>query len=92
MSNPYPTNITTEEVAAGFVVGQLKNPTGHYATPFGAPPASHVPAVVRPLATGLKAVKVQRPDGVIEYAIFDATDRPVYLTAPSLVELERRFP
>ena len=93
MSDLYPTDITADEEAAGFQPGQMKNPVGHYGSPFGSlPPPSHVSAVVRPLPHGQKAVKVRCPNGDIRYAIHNDSGRPVKDAAYPLPELQRRFP
>ncbi len=88
----FPVGISDAEKAAGFVLTQIDNPQGHYSTPFGPPPDPTVYAAVRPLSGGLRAVKVERPDGQVEYAIWDAKGRPVQMVAHSLEELSARFP
>jgi len=78
----FPTSVTVEEEAAGFVIDKVKNPKGHYGVPFGPPPATHVQAVVRvhpsPAQDGTtKAVKMSGPTGVT-YAIWNDNEKPVF--------------
>ncbi len=88
----FPVGLSDDEKAAGFVLMQVNNPQGHYSMPFGPPPDPAVYAVVRQLPGGLRAVKVERPDGEVQYAIWDASGRPVQTVAQSIEELLARFP
>ena len=47
--------------------------------------------VVRGLSQGLRAIKVQRPGGDVEYVICGNDDRELYQPARTLEELRTRF-
>ncbi len=75
-SSDFPKDISPDEAQCGFTEVEAK---------------SGVRLVVRELRGGLRAVKVRRDDGVIEYEVCDEELRPVYSPAQSLPELRRRF-
>ncbi len=76
MPSNFPTDITPDEEQCGFTEVEAK---------------SGVRIVLRELRAGLRAVKVRRADGTIEYEVCDEELRPVYSPARSLPELRRRF-
>jgi len=77
MAETFPTEVTPNEAGYGFGVEEA--PTGKR-------------VVVARLTSGLRALKVQRSDGTIEYVITDDKLQPLYTVAKSIEELRSRFP
>jgi hypothetical protein len=77
MAETFPTEVTPSEVGYGFGVEEI--PTG-------------VRVVMAHLTNGLRAVKVKRADGTIEYVVTDEKLQPLYIVAKSVDELRARFP
>ncbi len=78
-----PHEVTDEEVSAGFALRSIgTSGIGNI-----------ILAVTADLARGLRAVKVRREDGEIEYGIWDqASNVPIYFPARTVGELADRFP
>jgi hypothetical protein len=88
----FPTAISPDEANAGFVIGEVKNPKGHYGTPWGPQPPKTLRAAVRDLGGGRRAVKMLGPGGGAVYAIWNEKERPVDDAARSLEALLHRYP
>jgi hypothetical protein len=88
----FPTAISLDEANAGFVIGEVKNPKGHYGTPWGPQPPKKLRAAVRDLGNGRRAVKMLAPGGGEVYAIWNEKERPVDDIAHSLEDLLQRYP
>jgi|HubBroStandDraft_6_1064221.scaffolds.fasta_scaffold1077563_1 hypothetical protein len=88
----YSMEITDEEEAAGFAVGTVKNPKGHYSSPFGPAPAKDVYAAVRKLDGGLRVVKTLDPSGKNWYSVRDQQDKPVDGPFDTLAGLLEKYP
>ncbi|WP_374028139.1 hypothetical protein ACES2J_06160 [Bdellovibrio bacteriovorus] len=95
MSDIYRTDLTPEEVAAGFTLTDVPNPKGHY---FLEP--RNIQAVVKPLSPTQRLIKMESPiDGTISYAHQAYIDnvgsdnwRPVAQAAYSVSEAASRLP
>ncbi|HEY2367019.1 MAG TPA: hypothetical protein VGH87_11575 [Polyangiaceae bacterium] len=72
----FPLQPTAEETAFGFGIAVV--PSGEQ-------------ALMMPLPSGLRAVKVIADDGAVEYIVCDEALEPLYTPAKSLDELRRRF-
>ncbi len=83
----FPSNINSEEAAFGFQQTVIPNQFGHYAFT-----SKEIRAALAELPGGMVAVKMRRPDGAVNYAIWDrGTHRPVQRPAGSVAELRARF-
>ena len=94
VDNLFPTDVSPLESQAGFVLGTIKTPRGtHASNPWLGDPPENTAAVIRELGQEKKAVKALSPiTKSIEYAIYNAKDRPCEPSALSLTELTRRYP
>jgi len=72
----FPLEASKDESALGFAVEET--PTGER-------------ALVLPLASGLRAVKMRAQDGGTEYAVCNERFEPLYIAAKTLDELRARF-
>jgi hypothetical protein len=78
MSEQFPLDVSDSEATYGFDVTEAPTTGGR--------------AVVADLGAGLRAVKIRRTDGDIEYVVTDSRLQPLYTVARSIDELRARFP
>jgi hypothetical protein len=88
----YSVEITEEEKAVGFTVATVKNPKGHYSSPFAPAPAKEVYAVVRKLDGGRRVVKTLDPHGKSWYSVRNDKDAPVDGPFATLDQLMEKYP
>jgi hypothetical protein len=72
----FPLDVTNEEDAFGFTLSEAPSGTR---------------ALVVPLPSGLRAVKVRTDDGAIQYVVCDENLQPLYVAATTLDDLRERF-